>query len=133
MSGMREEGVGMKIGRMSLLAGIILAFYIGIIIYVFLEVLNADTLANFGIAMTFEIIGFLLLIYFAVGNFLLKKIKTGFFVPLVMATVIYTVILDVINIACIGTMPKVLFILLNLSLLFVYCLVSMPMYFMGRK
>lgn len=123
----------MKKGHIAILAGCLLAFYIGIIMYVFFAVLHIQIFANFESAMIFEIIGFLLLSYFVMSNLLSKRIKAGFFVPLVMVTVIYTVILDVINIVCIITMPHVFFVLLNVVLLFVYCLVSMPMYIMGRK
>lgn len=123
----------MRKGTAAILAGCLLAFYIGIIMYVFFAILYIETPANFGSAIVFEIIGFLLLIYFVIGNLLSKRIKTGFFVPLVMATVIYTLILDVINIAFIITMPHVFFVLLNLVLLFIYCLISIPMYIMGKR
>lgn len=123
----------MKKGLISVLTGCLLTFYIGIIMYVFFAILHIETLANFESAMLFEIIGFLLLSYFVMSNLLSKRIKAGFFVPLVMVTVIYTVILDVINIVFIITMPHMFFLLSNFVLLFVYCLVSMPMYIMGRK
>lgn len=123
----------MKKGLISVLTGCLLTFYIGIIMYIFFAILHIETLANFESAMLFEIIGFLLLSYFVMSNLLSKRIKAGFFVPLVMVTVIYTVILDVINIVFIITMPHMFFLLSNFVLLFVYCLVSMPMYIMGRK
>lgn len=116
-----------------MLTGCLLAFYIAIIMYVFFAILHIETLANFESAMAFEIIGFLLLIYFVMGNLLSKRIKTGFLVPLVTITVIYTVILDVINIVFIITMPHIFFVLLNFVLLFIYCLISMPMYILGRR
>lgn len=111
----------------------LLVFYIGIIMYVFFAVIDITTSDNFGCAMIFEIIGFLLLAYFILGNLFSKPIKTGFFVPLILATVLYTIILDVINIALSMIMPQVFFILLNFVLLFIYCLVSIPMYIMGRR
>ena len=101
--------------------------------YVFFAILHIETLENFESAMAFEIIGFLLLIYFVMGNLLLKRIKVGFFVPLIMVTVIYTVILDVINIVFIITMPHIFFVLSNIVLLFIYFLISIPMYIMGRR
>ncbi len=108
-------------------------FYIAIIMYLFFAVLHIDALANFETAITFECIGFLLLGYFIIGNIVSKQIKTGYFVPLLMGTIIYTVLLDVLNIAFIVTMPHVFFVLANLVLLFIYCLISIPMYVMGRK
>jgi hypothetical protein len=115
------------------LTAFIIAFYVAIIMYVFFAVLHIDALANFISAMTFEIIGFCLLTYFVLGNILAKPIKTGYFVPLILVTVVYTIALDVINLACVATMSNVFFVLANLVLLFIYCLVSIPMYIMGRR
>ena len=123
----------MKKGITSILSGCLLAFYIGIIMYVFFAVLHRDTLANFTCAMAFELIGFLLLAGFIMGNILFQRIKTGFFVPLIVITVIYTILLHVVNIAFIAAVPTVFFVLINFCLLFIYCLLSMPMYIMGRK
>lgn len=81
----------------------------------------------------FEIIGFLALAYFIFCNMFSNPIKVGYFVPLVMTTVIYTIVLDVINIACITSVSSVFFTLIHLVILFVYCLVSIPMYLMGRR
>lgn len=81
----------------------------------------------------FGIIGFLALAYFIFCNMFSNPIKVGYFVPLVMTTVIYTIVLDVINIACITSVSSVFFTLIHLVILFVYCLVSIPMYLMGRR
>lgn len=123
----------MKKGLAGILFGFILIFYMSIIVYVLFAILKIDTLANFKSAMVFEIIGFLILTYFIMSNLLSKRIKTGFFVPLIIVTVVYTVILNVVNIACIIAMPHTIFLLVNLVLLFIYCLISMPMYIMGRR
>ena len=108
-------------------------FYVAIILYVFFAVLNINTLENFASALIFWIIGFLALAYFIFCNMFSNPIKVGYFVPLVMTTAVYTVILDVVNIACITTVGNVFFTLIHLVLLFVYCLVSIPMYLMGRR
>lgn len=123
----------MKKGLAGILFGFILIFYMSIIMYVLFAILKIDTLANFKSAMVFEIIGFLILTYFIMSNLLSKRIKTGFFVPLIIVTVVYTVILNVVNIACIIAVPHTIFLLVNLVLLFIYCLISMPMYIMGRR
>ncbi|SES66264.1 hypothetical protein SAMN02910413_0348 [Pseudobutyrivibrio sp. C4] len=108
-------------------------FYVAIILYVLFAVLNIDTLENFVSALVFESIGFISLAYFIFCNMFSKPIKVGYFVPLLMATIIYTIVLDVVNIACVATVGSVFFTLINLVLLFVYCLVSIPMYLMGRR
>lgn len=122
-----------KKGPTAILSSFVVCFYIAIIMYVFFPILHIDTLANFESAMVFEIIGFVLLVYFILGNIFSKPIKTGYFVPLVMVTIIYTVILDIINLALIISMPHLFFVLTNLIVLFVYCLISISMYIMGRR
>lgn len=98
----------------------------------FFAVLHVDILANFLSALVFEIIGFILLAYFVLGNILSKSIKTGFFVPLIMVTVIYTIALNIINLVLITLMPTTFFILTNFILLFIFCIISIPMYIMGK-
>lgn len=110
-----------------------LVFYIGIVLYSFFAILHIQTLANFGSAIFFELIGFALLAYFIIVNLSARPIKTGYFVPLVMVTVIYTVLLDVINFVFIMIMPHIFFVLLHLTLLFLYCVISIPMYIMGKR
>lgn len=122
-----------KKGLTVALTTFIIAFYVMIIMYVFFSALHIDTLANYVSAMVFEIIGFCLLAYFVLGNIISKPIKTGYFVPLIMVTVVYTIALDVVNLVCVATMSNVIFVLLNLIILFIYFLVSIPMYIMGRR
>jgi hypothetical protein len=50
-----------------------------------------------------------------------------------MVTVIYTVLLDIVNIAFVARVGSAGFVLIHLILLFFYCLVSIPMYLMGRR
>lgn len=123
----------MKKETATTLAGGLLALYGGIIIYLFLAVLHGDTLENFASAMAFELISFLALICVIVGNILSERVKIGYFVPLVFVTVIYAVILDVVNAAYIATMSKSGFLLLNLILLFLYCCISLPLFVMNKR
>lgn len=111
----------------------VLCFYLAIVMYVFGVVLDADTLVNFASAMIFEIIGFVLLTYFVLGGIVARPIKTGYLIPLIAITVIYTIILDVLNMVCVANMSHTYFILNNLVVLFVYSLISVPMYIVGRR
>lgn len=122
-----------KKGLTAILSTIVISFYIAIIMYVFFDILNIDTLANFSAALIFEIIGFCILAYFILGNILKKPIKTGYFVPLIMITVVYTVALDVINLAYVTTMAHEFFVLINLIVLCIYFVIAIPMYIMGRR
>lgn len=122
----------MKRGLAAVLWGFFLLFYMGIIMYVFFAIININAFKNFETAMAFEMIGFLLLIYFVMSNVLSGSIKTGFFVPLLMVTIAYTIILDVLNIAFVIIMPHVFFVLIHFVILFIYSLISIPMYIMGK-
>jgi hypothetical protein len=116
-----------------ILSGFLWVFYVAIILYVFFAVLNINTLENCASALIFEIIGFVILAYCIFYNMCTRPIKVGYFVPVVMTTVVYTIVLDVINIAFITSVSSVIFTLIHLIVLFAYCLVSIPMYLMGRR
>nr|WP_297864609.1 hypothetical protein [uncultured Acetatifactor sp.] len=123
----------MKKGNVAVMTGCILAFYVGIIMFIYFPVLHINEADNFKAAMTFEVIGLLALFLLIIGNIVLPHVKTGYFVPLIMVTAAYTIIRNIITMVFVGFMPSVVFILLNLILLFLYCLLSIPMYMMGKK
>lgn len=115
------------------LSAFALGFYFLIVLYIFFAILHIDALKNFETALAFELVGFFLLLYFILGNIFFKPIKIGFYIPILITTVLYTVFLDLINIVLIASMPSVYFILIHLILLFIYCIISIPMYIMGRR
>lgn len=115
------------------LSAFALGFYFLIVLYIFFAILHIDALKNFETALAFELVGFVLLLYFILGNIILKPIKIGFNIPILITTVLYTVFLNGINMVFIATMPNVYFILIHLILLFIYCIISIPMYIMGRR
>ncbi len=112
-----------------LLFSFILCFYTAIILHVFFAVLHISTLENFEAALVFEGIGIALWFYLIFST----SAKIGFFVPIICITVVYTLILDVISLVFVATLAPVLFVTLNLVLLFVYCMIVLPMYAMGRR
>ena len=122
----------MKKGLSLFLTSFMLVFYFGVVVFILFSVVHIDTLTNFIYGMIFESLGFLLLVYFILGGFI-RHIKTGFFVPLILVTIAYVIILNVINITLIALLNDVLFVLLNIVLLFIYCLISIPMFIMGKK
>lgn len=120
-------------GLTKFLSSFLLLFYVAIIMMAFFPVLHIDALKNFVSALIFEIIGIILLAYFILGTICTEEKKIGFIVPLIICTIVYTVLLDIMNLALVATMPGALFILTNMILLFVYCLIAIPMFIMGRK
>ncbi len=111
----------------------LLAFYILIIMYLFFGVLEINELENCFAGMLFQCIGFLVLCVLVLGQIVAKPIKAGYFAPVVLITAFYTLILDLLNCWAIRLMPAPLFFFVHLLLLFVYCIVTVPMYLMGRK
>lgn len=108
-------------------------FYIAIVMYTLFFSLNIRTLGNFIAALFFEFIGIIVIAYFLLSNILSSNIKIGFFAPLIMINIFYILLLNVLNLGCITMMSSSTFVLLNLLILFMYCLISAPMYIMGRK
>lgn len=108
-------------------------FYIAIVMYTLFFSLNIRTLGNFIAALFFEFIGIIVIAYFLLSNILSSNIKIGFFAPLIMINIFYILLLNVLNLGCITMMSFSTFVLLNLLILFIYCLISAPMYIMGRK
>ncbi len=109
-----------------------IAFYV-IVMYTLFFVLHIKTLENYPIALVFECIGIGLLAFYILGNAMWKPIKIGYFVPLVVVTVFYVICLNAVNMALVSTLRREWFVLSNLGILFVYCLVSLPMYVMGKR
>jgi hypothetical protein len=109
------------------------AFYMIIILYVMFGVIHINELDNFIAALLFEAIGFLALGAVILGSMFSTPLKIGYLVPLIMVTVIYTLLLDVVNIVFVGIVGSAGFVLIHLVLLFFYCLISIPMYLMGRR
>lgn len=107
--------------------------YMVLILYALFVLLHFEILANFATALIFEAVGFILILYFVLTNIINKPLKTGYFVPLIILTAIYTLVLDAINFKYAINMRHELFIFINLIWLFLYCLISIPMYLMGRK
>ncbi len=108
-----------------------LLFYFVIVMYTLLAVVHVNGFLNLIGSMVFEGIGFVLLACLVLSNILFRNIKIGYYAPLIMITVFYILLLNVINLFCVKIMPNSLFILVNLIVLFAYCLLAIPMYIKG--
>lgn len=111
----------------------LLCFYMAIVMYVFFAVLHIEALKNFVCAMLFELLGFAFLVGIVISNIVDKSMKTGYFISLLMVTIFYNAILDVINMLFIFMMNNIFFVLVHLVLLFIYCIITVPMFLVGRK
>lgn len=125
--------MGNKKGLSLFFASLMLFFYFFIVMFAFFEVLQIDLFENFFTAIIFEIIGFAILSCLIFVKILGKQIKLGYFLPLVIVTVVYTILINLMNFVGITFVPNVLFTLIHLVVLFVYCLLSIPMFIMGLR
>lgn len=114
-------------------AGLLLVFYIAIIMYVLINIVKISSYENFLCGITFQIIGFILLAFIIIYGLLGKTIKTGFMIPIIIGTIVYTILLDILNITGIILLPNALFFLVHMILLFVYLLIVMPLLVMGKQ
>lgn len=121
----------MRRGKLALIL-FLLAFYMFIMMYVFFAIIHIDALDNFIMAMLFEVAGFCVLMGSLWNAFFSKSMKLGFRVPLLMTTVGYTVLLNLINCIGVTAVKSQYFILLHIALLFLYCLVTIPIYIAGK-
>lgn len=122
-----------KKGLIIILSVFVIAFYAAILAYIFYAMFPVWFLVNFNSALMFELIGLVFLAFTVMEGVISKSVKVGYFVPRVMITITYVIILHILNIGLVIATPHVFFVLLNLVLLFVYCLLSIPMCIMGRK
>lgn len=122
-----------KRGLAAVLTSFILCFYAAIIMYVFFAVLHIHVLTNFITAFAFELVGIVLLAYFILSSIVTKAFKTGYLVPLILITFLYAVLVNVLNLVGVTMIPHTFFVLVNMIVLFLYCVISIPMYIMGRK
>lgn len=127
----------MSNGTKIVLSLVPLAFYIAIIEYALFAVVGIKDGNNFIASVVFETVGIILLfmvVMAALGCITgLKNIKIGFLVPIIFVTIVYTIILDLINIFGTMKMSGTWFVLLHLILLFVYLIITIPMLISGKS
>lgn len=113
------------------------ALYIVIIEYVLFAIVKITESDNFIAGFVFETVGivFLVAVIMAALGLItgVGNIKIGFLVPIISITVLYTALLDLINILGTLTMSGTWFVLLHLLLLFVYLVITIPMLIAGKS
>lgn len=112
---------------------LLLSIYGFIIFYSLINICNINTTNVFSISIVFQCFGLLSIFFFLFINFSGNKIKTGFFVPLLGCTVIYNIILDVISFGITTETNVFSFVITNSILVFIYLLITAPMYIKGLK
>lgn len=125
---------GNKNGLLGSIAAIAIIFlYYAIVSYVLFAVLNVYICRNFLCGMIFELFSFAMMICIVLANIVGKALKTGYYIPLVIITFIYTLCVHALNIFGIFIIPSIFFVLINMVLLFIYALVGIPMLIVGKQ
>ncbi len=115
------------------LPAILLVFYLAIFSIITFGIIRFQTHDHFAIAIVFEFIGFLILTAVAIVNMIANPpVKTGFFAPLTIATLVYTVILHILNLLLVPFLPTIWGVLINLIFLFVYLGIGLMFVVAGR-
>lgn len=113
------------------------ALYIVIIEYVLFAIVGINDTKNFVAAFVFETLGIVLLVAVVMAMLGLitgiGDIKLPFLLPLTLVTVFYTILLDVLNIFAAPAMSGTWFVLLHLILLFLYLVISIPLFIAGKS
>ena len=122
----------MKKNLAMVFGGLLLAGYASIIAYVFFVIKHVDTLGNYIPLIVFEAIGFILLAVVILAM-TARPLKIGFAAPLILLTVIYSAILNGLNIYFVADAEQMYFVLMNAVLLLVYGIVCAPIFIMGKK
>lgn len=122
-------------GKLIILASVflLLAFYYAIVLYVLFNIAHIYISKNFVCSLVFEGIGFAALLFVLLINSISKSIKTGYYIPLVISTILYSLLLSFLNLSGAFIIPDVFFFLIHMVLLFLYLLIAIPMFIMGKQ
>lgn len=112
---------------------IMVIMYFAIVIYSLFNVVNITSKDSWLWTIVFEIIGAMIFIFYIIGVMDSKVIKFGYKVSLGLSVIAYNVIVAIQNIFQIRYPNIAVFIMLQLITLFVFFIISMPMYIIGRK
>ena len=112
---------------------IIVIMYFAIVIYSLFNVVNITSKDSWLWTIVFEIIGAIIFIFYIIRVMDSKVIKFGYKVSLGLSVIAYNVIVVIQNIFQIRYPNIALFIMLQLITLFVFFIISMPMYIIGKK
>ena len=108
-------------------------FYVGIMLYIIFVIRQIKTFPNCNEALLFEAIGFVVGAFVVFTRAFSSKLNIGYYIPIIGITLLYTAALHVLCIVLVGFFYPTTFVLINALLLFMWCVVSIPMILMGRK
>lgn len=124
----------MKKGKIIFGGGLfIIILYILILVQAYITIYNSNMLMKFGLSITFELINIIIMLSVLTECVLQKTLKFAYAVSGIMVMLLYTVFQNVVNLVSFMEISNNWLILCNIILLFIYSLVSIPLYIMGRR
>lgn len=124
----------MKKGKIIFGGGLfIIILYILILVQAYITIYNSNMLMKFGLSITFELINIIIMLSVLTECVLHKTLKFAYAVSGIMVMLLYTVFQNVVNLVSFIEISNNWLILCNIILLFIYSLVSIPLYIMGRR
>ena len=111
----------------------IIILYILILSQVYFTIYDRNMLMKIGLSMAFELINIIIILSVFAECVWRKSHKFAYAVSGIMVVLLYTVFQNVINLVSFIAISNNLLVLYNMILLFIYSLVSIPLYIMGRK
>ncbi len=108
--------------------------YIIISMCIFLIFSKIDMIENFLTGIFFEVLSIYLCFVFILKNISNhQNKKIGYLVPIVIYTAFYMILMNVLNVWGSLSLNTISFVLSQTVLLFIYFLIVIPMYIMGKQ
>lgn len=115
-------------------AAFLFVFYTATIGYILFGMIRIYDSKNFYTGIFFQLVGTVLLFIAVMLKAIVRRgIDTPYHMAIVLCSVLYTVLLDCLNIFGSCSVPGAMFLLLHMLLLFVYLLIVVPMFITGKQ
>ena len=111
--------------------GIIL--YVALVLFAELQVVHIDDFASYEAAIAFTAMSFLALTFVVLLQAATGMFKIQWYLPIVVMTAVYLVMVDAIIFFAIGRVSKEVFILMHIGTILLYYIIIAPMILAGRK
>lgn len=124
----------MKKGTLSRFLFFMFVCYVIIAGYIFLVFARIDMIGKLLTGIVFEVLSAIFIFNFIVRSIAKSQsMKTGYLIPIVMCTVLYTLSMNALNIWGSSHLVLVWFVLAHMIWTMTYILIVIPMYIMGKQ
>lgn len=124
----------MKKGLSTIASLILSVFFICVMLFIMLGVMDITEKENGTNVIIFSVIDFfILLVVVGLGKPILSKIKTGLYAPICAATIVYIAIAFGLSLGLFSVVKSMLFVALKLILIFIYFCIIIPIAVTGAN